>query len=287
MVKTMTKTLRDEDLILLTLLGLAFLRARRVEALPPRTKAKVEEVSEIAKEALKTTPEENPGIYQQLSQAVEELRQTAREENVSEITALQALTRATAEKLQAEGYRVEVRDTTITVYYEKPAPTPSPPPPPPQPPPPPRPPVADVCGKPDEVIASPPPDRLNPVNGCVGGFRKAEVYQTVEGWKASVTIFYSEIRKPPFEAVYTINLTDILNIVKPSSGKIGINVTDMFGLGELHIYVDGTEYPYGIMGYRGYVEIPIREYVTVRVEYKPKVQADQDIGVDVVVVMYP
>ena len=274
--------MRDEDLVLLTLIGLS-LMSRRIERveLPPRTKAKVEEVSEIAKEALKTTPEQAPEMYQGLSQKVEELRQTAREENVSEITALQALAQATAEKLKQEGYQVEVRDTTITVYYEKPAPPPSPPPPPP------RPPVSDICGTPPEISASPPPDRLNPVNGCLGGFRKAEVYQTVEGWKASVTIFYSEIRKPPFESTYTINLSNILQIVKPSSGKIGINVTDMFGLGELHIYVDGTEYPYGIMGYRGYVEIPIREYVTVRVEYKPKVQADQDIGVDIVVVMYP
>jgi len=281
--------MRDEDLVLLTLIGLS-LMSRRIERveLPPRTKAKVEEVSEIAKEALKTTPEQAPEMYQGLSQKVEELRQTAREENVSEITALQALAQATAEKLKQEGYQVEVRDTTLTVYYEKEKPALPPPPPPPQPPPPPRPPVADVCGKPDEVIASPPPDRLSNVEGCLGGFRKAEVYQIYTGeWVTSVVIFYSEIRKPPFTANYTINLSDILQIVKPRSGKVGINVTDMFGVGELHIYINDTEYPCSVLGYRGYVEVPLKEYTSIRIEYKPKVQADQDIGVDVVVVMYP
>ena len=282
--------IRDEDLIPLALIGLAFLtRARGVEALPPRTKAKVEEVSEVAKEALKTSPEQSPELYHQLSQAIEEVKQTAKEEGVPELLALQVLAQTTAQKLQAEGYQVEVRDSTITVYYEKPAPPqPSLPPPPSPPPPPPRPPITDICGIPLEISASPSPDRYNVVNGCLGGFRKVEVYQIYTGeWKASITVFYSEVRKPPFEAVYTINLVDVLSIVKPSSGKIGINVTDMFGLGELHIYIDGVEYQYGVIGYRGYVEIPIKEHVSVRVVYKPKVQADQDIGVDIVVVMYP
>jgi hypothetical protein len=284
--------IRDEDIIPLALIGLAFLSSRRVEALLPRTKAKVEEVSEIAKEALKTTPEQAPELYQQLSQAIEEVKQTAREENVSEVTALQALAQATAEKLKQEGYQVIVEQGVtspiIAVYYQ-PQPTPPPPQPSPPPPsPPPRPPVSDVCRKPDEVIASPPPDRLNTVDGCLGGFRKAEVYQIYTGeWKTSVTIFYSEVRKPQFEAVYTVNLSNILQIVKPSSGKIGISVTDMFGLGELHIYIDGVEYQYGVIGYRGYVEIPLREYASARVVYKPKIQADQDVGVDIVVVMYP
>lgn len=312
-------------LALMGLFGLYYLsRAREekkaVAQLPPLTQAKVEEVSEIAKDALKVPPEQAPEVHQELGERLRELEQVAESEGVPKETAYQAVMQKTVEKLQKEGYQIQPI-TAVSTPKSKPQPLPAPPThlqpvipetelyeatqyeapkttseAKPQPvssestavsSQPSKPSIPDICGVPPEVSASPSPDRLNAVDGCPGGFRKTEVYQIYTGeWKSSVTVYYSEVRKPPFVADYTINLSDVLSVVKPSSGKIGINVTDPQGLGELHIYVDGVEKTYGIIGYRGYVEVPIKEYTTVRIEYKPKVQANQDILVDIVAVMY-
>jgi len=116
---------REEDYIVLGLIGLYLLsrkpaRVEQVEQLPPRTAQKVEEVSEVAKEALKTTPEQSPEVYQQLNQAVEEVKQVAKEEGVPEQVALQAVAQQTAQKLQQEGYQVTApTPTQIVITYDK------------------------------------------------------------------------------------------------------------------------------------------------------------------------
>jgi len=106
---------REEELVILGLIGLYMLsRARVVPAkprlveLPPRVAQKVEEVSEIAKEALKTTPEENPQIYKELSEQLRELEKVAFMENVPKEVVYQVVAERTAEKLRQEGYEVQV-----------------------------------------------------------------------------------------------------------------------------------------------------------------------------------
>jgi len=112
-----------EDYIILGLIGLYLLsRARTVKAerLPLKTAQKVEEVSEISREALKTIPEQSPEIYQQLDLEIEEVKRIAREEGVPEQVVLQALAQQTAQKLQAEGYQVVTpTPTQIVITYDK------------------------------------------------------------------------------------------------------------------------------------------------------------------------
>jgi hypothetical protein len=111
-----------EDYVVLGLIGLYLLSTRAVKAeqLPSRTAQKVGEVSEIAKEALKTTPEQAPEVYQQLDRLIEEVKQVAKEEGVPEQVALQAVVQQTVQKLQAEGYQVTAPTLTqVVVTYDK------------------------------------------------------------------------------------------------------------------------------------------------------------------------
>jgi len=111
-----------EDYVILGLIGLYLLSRKpaRVEHLPLKTAQKVEEVSEIAKEALKTTPEENPEVYKELDVQIGELKEVAQSEGVPVQTALQAVAQLTAQKLQAEGYQVVTpTPTQIVITYDK------------------------------------------------------------------------------------------------------------------------------------------------------------------------
>jgi hypothetical protein len=121
--KLVVRVPEKEDYIILGLIGLYLLsRARTVKAerLPLKTAQKVEEVSEISREALKTIPEQSPEIYQQLDLEIEEVKRIAREEGVPEQVVLQALAQQTAQKLQAEGYQVVTpTPTQIVITYDK------------------------------------------------------------------------------------------------------------------------------------------------------------------------